>query len=88
MAWTIEYTRRAQTQLGRLDRRTARRIIDYMEQRIAESDNPRNTGRAMRGPLRGFWRYRVGDYRLICDIQDNVLTVLVLRVGRRDQIYR
>lgn len=87
MDWTIEYTRAARTQLRRLDRNTARRIVDYLERRVVELDNPRNLGSALTGPLSGLWRYRVGDYRVVCDIQDDVLTVLVVRVGKRDRIY-
>ena len=63
----------------------ARRIVDYMNERVAELDDPRHLGEALTGPLRGLWRYRVGDYRVICDIQNRVL---VTRVSRRDQAYR
>ena len=88
MAWTIEYTDTARTQLRRLDRQAARRIVDYMDQRVSVLENPRDLGQALSGPLGGLWRYRVGDCRVICDIQDQVLRVLVVRVGRRDQVYR
>ena len=85
MAWTIEYTDTAEKQLGKLDKQMARRIVDYMNERVAELDDPRHLGEALTGPLRGLWRYRVGDYRVICDIQNRVL---VTRVSRRDQAYR
>ena len=88
MAWRIEYTDTARTQLRRLDRDTARRIINYMDERVAVLDAPRSVGQALTGPLGGLWRYRVGDCRVICDIQDDALCVLVVRVGRRDQVYR
>ena len=88
MAWTIEYTDTARTQLRRLDRQAARRIVDYMDQRVAVLENPRDLGQALSGPLGGLWRYRVGDCRVICDIQDQVLRILVVRVGRRDTVYR
>ena len=88
MAWRIEYTDTARTQLRRLDRDTARRIINYMDERVAVLDDPRSVGQALTGPLGGLWRYRVGDCRVICDIQDDALRVLVVRVGRRDQVYR
>ena len=88
MAWRIEYTDTARTQLRRLDRDTARRIINYMDERVAVLDAPRSVGQALTGPLGGLWRYRVGDCRVICDIQDDTLRVLVVRVGRRDQVYR
>ena len=66
----------------------ARRIINYMDERVAVLDAPRSVGQALTGPLGGLWRYRVGDCRVICDIQDDALRVLVVRVGRRDQVYR
>ena len=88
MAWRIEYTDTARTQLRKLDRDTARRIINYMDERVAVLDDPRSVGQALTGPLGGLWRYRVGDCRVICDIQDDALRVLVVRVGRRDRVYR
>ena len=88
MAWRIEYTDTARTQLRKLDRDTARRIINYMDERVAVLDAPQSVGQALTGPLGGLWRYRVGDCRVICDIQDDALRVLVVRVGRRDQVYR
>ena len=88
MAWTVEYTETARRELGRLDRQTARRILDYMEFRVATLDDPRQRGAALTGPLGDLWRYRIGNCRVICDIQDRVLRVLVVRVSRRDQVYR
>ncbi len=88
MAWTIEYTDTARTQLRKLDRQTAKRVIDYMDERVAARDNPRGAGQALTGPLGGLWRYRVGDCRVICDIQDQALRVLVVRIGSRDRVYR
>ena len=88
MAWTIDYTETAKGQLRKLDKQTARRIMDFMDERIAERENPRSTGKALTGPLAGFWRYRVGDCRVICDIQDGALRVLVVQVGNRREIYR
>ena len=88
MAWTIDYTDTAKSQLRKLDQQTARRIVDYMDQRIAVLENPRSVGKALTGPLGGFWRYRVGDHRVICDIQDQRICVLVLRVSHRKEAYR
>jgi mRNA interferase RelE/StbE len=88
LAWTIEYTDTAKGQLRKLDKQTARRIVDFMDERIAGQGNPRNTGKALTGPLGGLWRYRVGDCRVICDIQDGALRVLVVQVGNRREIYR
>lgn len=88
MPWTIEYSDTARDQLRRLDRQMARRVMDFMDQRVATRDDPRSLGGALTGPLGGLWRYRVGDCRIVCDIQDTVLRVLVLRLGRRDSVYR
>lgn len=88
MAWRVEYAATAKAQLRKLDRPTARRIVDFMDERIAPLDDPRSRGKALTGPLGDFWRYRVGDCRVICDIQDGALRVLVVRVGNRREIYR
>ena len=88
MAWTVEYTGTARNQLSRLDRDMALRVVNYMDERVAVVDDPRRIGQALTGPLGGLWRYRVGRCRVICDIQDDVLRVLVVRVGRRDEVYR
>ncbi len=88
MVWTIDYTDTAKLQLRKLDKQMARRIVDFMDERIAGQEDPRRTGKALTGPLGGFWRYRVGDCRLICDIQDGVLRVLLVQVGNRRQICR
>lgn len=84
----IDYTDTAKEQLRKLDKPVARRIVDFMDERIAEADNPRQAGKALTGSLGDLWRYRVGDYRVICDIQDEVLRVLVVQVGNRGKVYR
>ena len=86
MAWTIDYADTAKGQLRKLDRQTARRILDYMDDHVAKLENPRSTGKALTGPLGGLWRYRAGDCRVICDIQDGALRVLVVRVGNRREV--
>ncbi len=88
MAWTIDYADTVKGQLRKLDKQTARRILDFMDARIAGLENPRSTGKALVGPLGGLWRYRVGDCRVICDIQDGLLRVLVVQVGNRRAVYR
>ncbi len=88
MAWAIDYADTAKGQLRKLDKQTARRIVDFMDERVAGQENPRSTGKALTGPLGSFWRYRVGDYRVICDIQDGALRVLVVQVGNRREVYR
>lgn len=88
MAWTIEYTDVARRQLRKLDKQSARRILDYMDQRIVPLEDVRTLGKALRGPLGEFWRYRVGEYQIICELHDKQLRVLVVRVGSRKDIYR
>lgn len=87
MAWKVEYTSTAKAQLRKLDRRAARRIVHLMDERVAAAD-PRRTGRVLTGPLGNLWRYRVGDYRVICEIRHGAKQVVVLRVKKRDEAYR
>lgn len=89
MAWLIELTAGAKKQLAKLDRSEAKRITTFMRERLATLDDPRSTGKTLTGPRLGtYWRYRVGDYRLICDIQDGALVILVIDIGNRASIYR
>ena len=88
MAWKIEYTETARNRLRKLDKPVGRRIVDYLDERIAPLENPRSAGKALTGPMGGLWRYRVGDYRVICEIQDEVLRVLVIEIGNRRDVYR
>jgi mRNA interferase RelE/StbE len=88
LAWTIEYTDTARRQLRKLDRPSARRILDYMDQRIAPLEDARSQGKALHGHLGDLWRYRVGEYRVICELQHQQLRVLVVRVGGRKDVYR
>ena len=88
MAWTIKYSDTAKVQLRKLDKPIARRILDFMDERIADLEDPRNSGKALKGPLGGLWRYRIGDYRIICEIRDGELCILVLELGNRKAVYR
>jgi mRNA interferase RelE/StbE len=89
LAWRIDLTATAAKQIGKLDKAEAKRITAFLRQRLATLDDPRSTGKALTGPQLGvYWRYRVGDYRIICDIQDGVLCILVIEVGNRRQVYR
>jgi mRNA interferase RelE/StbE len=89
LAWRIEFDPAAADDLALLDRPVQKRIIKVLRERIALLDDPRSLGEALRGSELGrFWKYRIGDYRLICDIQDQVIRILVLRVGHRRDIYK
>jgi len=88
LAWRIKFSGRAVRQLRKLDPVQARRIRDFLRQRLALLDDPRRIGKPLKGELAELWRYRVGDYRLICEIQDDRLVVLVIRIAHREQVYR
>ena len=88
MAWTIEITRTAEKQITKLHRDAQQAIVRFLRERLAVTENPRQWGRPLQGEKRGLWRYRVGDYRLICDIQEKRITVMVLQVGHRKDVYR
>lgn len=88
MAWAIDYTQTAEKQLKKLDKPTARRIVDYMDQRVAKQEDARTLGKALSGPLGALWRYRIGDYRVICEVQHSAVTILVIRIGHRGEVYR
>ena len=89
MAYNVELSESAERELGKLDALQAKRILKFLHQRVAKLDDPRSIGEALHGSRLGeFWKYRVGDYRLICKIEDDRLIVLVLRVGHRQEIYR
>lgn len=88
MAWRVEITPAAAKELGRIDRQTARRIGDYLQDLVATCSDPRQRGQGLTAGLTGLWRYRVGDYRVICDIQNDRLLVLVVRISHRSEAYR
>lgn len=89
MIWTIEYNELVQKEIRKIDPQIRQRIRSFLHDRIASLDDPRQTGSALHGSeLGNYWRYRVGDYRIICDIQDHKLVVLVIEIGHRREIYR
>ncbi|AQS62547.1 Toxin RelG [Rhizobium rhizogenes] len=89
MIWTIEYHTLVQKEMRKINPEIRRRIRSFLHDRLAALDDPRQTGAALQGSeLGNFWRYRVGDYRIICDIQDHKLVVLVVEIGHRREIYR
>jgi len=89
LVWTVKYADAARQQLRKLDRPAARRLVDFLDQRVAALDDPRSIGEALKGSRFGnYWKYRVGDYRIIASIEDKVLQILVVRVGNRREVYR
>ncbi|WP_026285104.1 type II toxin-antitoxin system RelE/ParE family toxin [Thiomonas sp. FB-6] len=89
MAWRIEFSSAARKDVMALDPQVARRITGFLRERVAVLDDPRAIGEALQGSRLGaFWKYRVGDYRVIANIEDQVLRILVVRVGNRREVYR
>jgi len=86
--WRIEITRTAEKQITKLSRSAQKIIQRFLRERLLSTENPRQWGKPLHGEKRSLWRYRVADYRLICDIQDEKVVVLVLEVGHRKDIYR
>lgn len=89
MAWTIEFERSAERELDKLGHDAARRILGFLHERVAALDDPRVIGQALKGSKLGdFWKYRVGDYRIIASINDEAVRVVVVRIGNRREVYR
>ncbi len=86
--WRVEYTDIAESSLLKLDKPVRDRILAFFRDRIENAEDPKTLAESLSGELRGLYRYRVGDYRMICDIRKLVTVVLVLEVGHRSSIYR
>lgn len=88
MAWRVEITQTAEKQIAKLDPQIQTRIVKFLRERLEPSANPRQIGKALHGEEEPLWRYRVGDYRIICHIRDHESAIRVLAVGHRKEIYR
>jgi mRNA interferase RelE/StbE len=89
MAWKIELSPLAEKNLAQLDRKQAQRILKFLFERVSKLDDIRSIGEALRGSKLGdFWKYRVGDYRIIASIEDHHLTIIVVRIGDRKDVYK
>lgn len=89
MIWKIEYAKSVQKSVRKLDRQTQNRLQKYLETRLAVADDPRSLGRALQGSqFQNLWRFRVGDYRIIAQIEDEEIRILVVRIGHRREVYR
>lgn len=87
MAWTIDFDKKAKKEFTGLDK-SAQKQIDKFLLKLMKSANPKQFGEALKGNMQSFWRFRVGDYRLICNIEDKALTIVVLRVKHRREVYK
>lgn len=89
MAWRVELDPAAERELDKIDPQIARRILSFLHDRVAQLDDPRSIGEALHGSKLGaFWKYRVGDWRIIASIEDGDLRILIVRVGNRREVYR
>jgi mRNA interferase RelE/StbE len=89
MAWRVELSDTAAKQLCKLDPQVTKRILTFLRDRVAKLDDPRSIGEALHGKKLGdFWKYRVGDWRIIADLDDGVMLITVIRLGNRREIYR
>ena len=88
MKYSAETTRRFDREFKKLDKTVQKFISVWMKNNLVDCDDPRHQGKAPKEKLKGFWRYRVGNYRIICDIQDKKLVILALSVGHRKEIYK
>jgi len=86
--WQIEFIKKAKKEFLCLDKQTRSRIIKFLEDNLVKHNNPRSLGKALHGNLAGLWRYRVGDCRIICQIQDHHLLILVVAIGHRKDVYK
>lgn len=88
MSWDYSFNESALKQLKKLGRQAQREIVCYLDERVAGDEDPRRFGKGLKADLSGLWRYRVSDYRILCQIQDHKLIVLVVGVGHRREVYR
>ena len=89
MAWTVEFLPAAERELRKIDRGVRERLLVFLRDRVQGSDDPRRHGEPLRGPEVGkYWKYRVGDYRIICAIHDDRVAVVIVRIGHRREVYR
>ena len=87
IVWRIDFLESAKRELKKLDKRWQLAILDYLEDEIAGLDNPRNRGKALVGDKQGLWRYRVADYRIVCEIRDAELLIVAVTIGHRKNVY-
>jgi mRNA interferase RelE/StbE len=88
MGWRVDFTDKARQQLRKLHPDVQSRLLRFLRERVASSDDPRMLASRLTGELAAYWRFRVGDYRLLCRVDDGTLTVLVISLGHRKQVYQ
>jgi mRNA interferase RelE/StbE len=88
MAWKIDITQEAKGELKKLGASEAQRILKFLYKRLQNRENPREIGESLKGNLRDYWRYRVGDYRILCRLEDKIVTVFVIHIAHRREVYK
>jgi len=88
LAWTVEFSKTAVKQLKKIDKHEQKKIINFLKEKIENQSTPTLHGKSLKGDKSDLWRYRVGDYRIICQLENKELMVLVLTVGHRKNIYK
>jgi mRNA interferase RelE/StbE len=88
LPWTTEVSNSAERALRKLDRHTARRISTFIDTRLNGIEDPRQIGKALHASLKNYWSYRVGDYRLLCELHDDRIVILIVEIGHRSDVYR
>lgn len=88
MKWRLVFSKRADKQLAKMDAGVRRIIVSWLMKNIEDCENPRAHGKGLTGNHSGGWRYRIGDYRVLCEIKDNELIVLALEIGHRRSVYK
>ena len=87
MIWTIDFLKPAKKRLKKLDQQMQKRILDFLYKRVLPTNEPRLLGKALTGDLNGYWSYRIGDYRVIADIQDDSFTIVAVSINHRREVY-
>ena len=87
MGWTIKLGKKVEKTLSKLDKKAQIKIFEFLGQ-LEKKDNPRKDGKPLTGEFQGFWRYRVGDYRIMCDIKDKEISIVVIRIAHRKEVYK
>ena len=87
MKYDVEYSKTVMNTIKKMDSSTSKLIRTWIEKNLINTENPRIKGKALTGDLKGLWRYRVGDYRILAEIQDNKIVILILDIGHRSKIY-
>ena len=87
MSWDYSFTSKARKELKKLGHKPIRKIIAFLDERVQRTDDPRQFGKALRGDLGEYWRYRIENYRILCEIKNDTFIVLVVKVGHRSDVY-